>query len=339
MPSTRASSKRKVALSPAAVADGRNSKRRRNHAQRVGLLDLPVEVRCIILKELLCRSEPIKFQSLLYRRIHNLEEYLQTQPPRILWPEILATCNQLCLEGTGILYSNTFGCWAGNIDPAHDDNQHPFPRVLAGKYYADLDMVPQNAVMCLPTIAFQFYVHPGKTELSRLRSSARRFARILRRTDHRWDHVKIQLVCSHALGPQQSFDKALEPFCHIRKMRDVEISGTTDAQYGQDLARQMMSNSPVCDLDAMKESLNRFMQSFMDVDEMPCMRPTDPAVEAIWDKFYECCDAAEEMQTKSFQQRRREIMQMIGAFLLVRQEKIFENDPEDWEPDLALTNT
>ena len=65
------------------------------------LLNLPREIRYLVLNQLLFRLEPLDFVNdpRLFR--------VHWQPPRLLWPEILASCKQLNAEGDPILYSNT----------------------------------------------------------------------------------------------------------------------------------------------------------------------------------------------------------------------------------------
>ena len=74
------------------------------------LLNLPPEVRGIILHELLSMTQPIEFVG---EDDWDWERRVRYSPPRLLWPEILRACKMLYEEGAEMLYSNTIECRVG----------------------------------------------------------------------------------------------------------------------------------------------------------------------------------------------------------------------------------
>ncbi|KPI35877.1 uncharacterized protein AB675_10445 [Cyphellophora attinorum] len=83
------------------------------HSARCRLMELPAELRCIVLKELLVSSEPLWLASatamkyLASRGYIDVKHYFEVRPARKVFPEILVACRQIHTEASELLYTNT----------------------------------------------------------------------------------------------------------------------------------------------------------------------------------------------------------------------------------------
>lgn len=113
-------------------SDGQSppAKRGRSSAaqEHFRLMDLPAEIRRLILKDLLCSEEPIFFtnkgsMTLSKRgdRICRVKKGDDRNAKRQLFPEILAACRQLHQEGRELLFQNTIGIHLCKPELTEDD--------------------------------------------------------------------------------------------------------------------------------------------------------------------------------------------------------------------------
>jgi hypothetical protein len=99
----------------------------------VNLLSLPLELRILILKELLLDCEPLFFADSRTGDGCGAEEALALRS-KDLHPNILRVCQQLYREGEPILYDNTIKCVIGHWDWVHAENSWDSPLFLSSRW-------------------------------------------------------------------------------------------------------------------------------------------------------------------------------------------------------------
>lgn len=306
MVTTRSSTRRSHAPSSARppafrLRKGTRRPKKRN-AAAVGfkLLELPWEIRQIILRDLLWQPEPIFFTSVApqftgptaVRTIDDpvFEDYWinhresEGKDARKFYPEILSVCKQLHEEGSPILYDNSVNCRINSSEDFERDWHDPSMIILGQRY-----CYPHDPRQCsftdLPRLVFE-KMQKARVEVFASRAwghysfldiqgSLHRLVQTLRRSS--WRNLTIELKMHEEpdyqpqLGEDEERARCTEepPYRHelfnqFLYLRDckVSISGASPSLTTQ-LTHVMTSSSdecPVIDVDAMFTDIERYVE-------------------------------------------------------------------------------
>ena len=280
MASTTISQKRKSATPSSFRYDLILSKRQQINAMDVRgkatLLGIPRELRDIILRELLFRSEPIEFISYEVQYHHSTAPL----PPRLLWPEILNTCRRLNAEGSDILYSNTAKCRLGlsSIQIASGQNlaRMSLLKILSRSH----ETLPEQfvrerlAVVSRRIQKFSIDIQPLRpscgyhwTDLGyskTLMHAVRQLARTMKSCPN-WKHISINVKSPYTPSGLSTagFHLYLQPFKFVRNRDSVTVTGILPKEADQ-LEKSMVLKEPVTDLDFIYDATMDYVASVVE---------------------------------------------------------------------------
>lgn len=334
---------------PRQRAHGKLSKQARLEAKPFSLLDLPIEVRAIVLKELLYCSDPKGFES----SSATGSEYGQFSGGREQWleqfqtiprlhPAILVTCKQMHQEGSPILFQNVIQCRIGgppNRKGAVDGE--PLPNIdvwLLGRGLPhDLRFVPPNVVKMMSSINIEIYLdyEQRNFELQGMMAYARRLALQLHDAG-RWTNMRIELV--HSVPPSRRVtrafttpDEVLYPFRWIRNRKQVTIVGVSE-DFAKHLSTLMTSPGPCDDLDVMLQAQHDYLLSKIPHDDSVNLygkhRFDRVFISRIWDAFdNELVQARNNDDVDAFYTARNKVMRLVAEYLMCSMSTVYEHDP------------
>lgn len=278
----------------------RRPKKRNSAATGFKLLELPWEIRQIILRELLWQPDPIFFTSIdprftgpmAVRTIDDpaFEDYWinhrerNGKDARKFYPEILSVCKQLHEEGLPILYDNSVNCRINSPEDFDRGWHHPSMIILGQRYGFPLD--PQECSFTdLPRPVFE-KMKKARVEVFASRAwgdfafldvqgSVHHLVQTLRRSN--WKNLTIELKIHDEpdYQPQLEKDEFMaeffeEPpyrhrlFNQFLYLRDCKVSIIGAAPSLTSRLTQVMTSSsdacPVMDLDAMFADIERYVE-------------------------------------------------------------------------------
>ena len=251
---------------------------------------MPPEVRSSILEELLWRDVPL----VLDRELCDEEEVyddLETYP--LAWPDaalyhhvkplryldvaILRTSRQLYLEGKGILYNNTLGCYVGHpADPA--SRRFTFPFILHDNFkLRDESTHSVWEARYFSKANINMFCHHENVDVKddfsgELGSCLRDLSEIVRKAEG-WKYVDIQVFHTYDLrsgtinSPRRARDArhAREALSRLRTTRDrqiVNIDGLPQERTAW-LPKLMVSCNPYVEMSRIQTSLSDYIEALM----------------------------------------------------------------------------
>jgi hypothetical protein len=299
----------------------RRPKKRISAAIGFKLLELPWEIRQIILRDLLWQPEPIFFTSIAPRFTGPMavrtiddpafEDYWinhrerKGKDARKFYPEILSVCKQLHEEGSPILYDNSVNCRINSPDDFERDWHDPSMVILGQRYCYPHD--PQECLFTdLPKPVFE-KMQKARVEVFASRTwgnfgfldiqdSVRHLAQILGRSN--WKNLTIELKIHEESDYQPEPEKdeymarlvedppyrhqLFKQFLYLRDCK-VSITGASTSLTSQ-LTRVMTSSPdecPVIDLDSMFADMERYVEVSTWQDSYAWAENTDEEQEMI----------------------------------------------------------
>jgi hypothetical protein len=243
MVTTRTSNKHPLTDVSGAGPGTHKRSRKARQASTFNLLGLPIEVRALILRELLLLPEPVEFTSTQYQGITSdvWKEWEASLPPRKLFPEILCTCRQLNNEGDAILYSNTIMWRIGNIsDKDAWEEESIYTQPYRGGRIRDLPAILRDKIR---SVHIELLVHTAgpSWNVDELTHEAIELGEDFHRSKPKWERLSIQLT--HATSAADSVsdysadaEKIVRRLMYIRNLTSATITGAPD-----DVSAKMIS--------------------------------------------------------------------------------------------------
>ena len=340
------------------------SKKARMGAPKVpskSLMDLPAEIRRLILTELLSCHEPVEFNGHPgYKSKPNTRaQYLiQACTPANgkLHPRILRTCKQLYLEGSEILYNNTINCRVG--EPYLNTDQDPqFEAFVLGSPLTRRtgnngirNSLPPAVVHKISKVHVQLFAHQQRDKRDISQCDMESGIEVLAyafRSAPAWKHVTIEMIHVYKSGKFQReprapadsarFESKLHPWRYIRNRTSVTITGVS-GNLVDALPAAMTSTAPVADLqlaiDSLREYMTKISSSSFCHPTIPSQNPMNP----VYRTYSVCARAVRRGDAKLFLRGRKRVMSLLNAIVMRHESQVFENDPAAWEtgPDLSV---
>ena len=310
------------------------------------LLQLPPEIRRMILKELLYNPEPLGLAGRqCYGRcaITNSGSQrphatcgcpgvdFEKPRPLSLHTNILRTCRQFHHEGSYIFYSNTLACrvwYHGGLN-----SYFSMADMLGGLY----DFRPPYFGLIPETICTKFarlhitvqVEETGWSVYDLERNSVRLITAALKRTPS-WCHLTIRLDAiatdmTSRHGHIEDCDQVLRPFSYLRGLKHVEIRNTACKIYASKLATLMKSEEPVTDLDRLHEKLDIFVRKVV----QPKQWRRDDAVYMALD----FCNKARDLDdVEAYLARRTELLRLVDEHIEESRRQLQQCEPPlDWQ--------
>jgi hypothetical protein len=342
--STRSSSKRLLSYVKREDMVPRKRARKSTSKSIFPLLSLPIEIRALILQELLLLPEPIFFtsKSIRHGTVAQWREYFASLPPQRLFPDILYTCRQLYEEASKILYTNTIGCEVGGsrtLDTSPND-----PLVILGPNWGDtVSKLPSAIVRRMSRISIRMHLqYQGWDEnLLTVEEEVRDLSKGIRKDAPRWTDISIELLHSKPLEKRspddlEAADAILQPFIYLRNRPKVSIQGASRTMT-EKLTQLITSDTPCVDLDFMLDAVQEHIEERIpengDIDSPD--NPTQSWMsEKIWDLYLNrLTNARDNDNIEEFYKVRSTIMLLVSCFAIGEQEKVYKHDPTHRKPD------
>ena len=317
------------------------------------LMDLPAEVRCLILKELLSLDTPIEYLPPIDSKFgphlpEHLDLLLQTTP----WTNgrlhvyILRTCKQLYLEGAQILYNNTINFRIG--EPYEDPRR--VLSVMGRPFRYTLINVPSAVKTKISRIHVQIFAHHQRG--SRLDSALNMAAgakklTIAIRSVPAWKHIEIEVLHVYKSDlvqrqPRKPLDnlraeRALNHWRYIRNRSSVSISGI-EGNLVSALRSLMVSTEPFVDLDSALGSLNIYIKRVMSGEiggTYPESRDFLNKVHSVFNHV--CVRGARRGDSEMFIRGRTRVMSLLNDCVLCQEKAVFRHDLPSWDVGPTLS--
>ena len=309
--------------------------RRQPESKRVeafSFLELPTEVRGLVLKELLWCSEPIDFQSRLPMAKYSTRNPLSD--PK-LYPHVLRTCQQLHEEGSVILYNNTIKCRAWSKHPVQLSAPHMFPHILSASHcIGTLGELPRAICEKICRIHVEVTAGSSKEEdLRILQCQLRALTRVIKETPS-WKHVTIELNVGKP-GSKMD-DEILNPFLYLRGCESATVKGISKAR-AEKISTLMTSKDPVIDLDRMYTAIASYALSITHggYAEHGLIEPRlAKSIRLLCS--HELVKARDNDNAEAFCKQRRRLMTFISAYIMHQQTCAFAYDPDEWDVESKL---
>lgn len=344
----------------------RPSKKRKSTALGFKLLELPWEIRQIILRDLLWQPEPIHFTwkgpiipegEMITMDDPAYEEYWDNvrdckgEHARKFYPEILSVCEQLYVEGFPILYDNTISCRIYTPD----EGCLPKTTMLGVRYSWDSEFRGGDFAAFLPPLVLE-RMSKAHVEISisagwpawryeDLQSSIHHLVRILRRSS--WKNLNIALKIDKGFqGLLPAEFHVNDDNCHYKTdllkqflyLRDCKVSITgASSSITEELTDAMTSSAedrPVVDLDAMLAAIERYVDLVMgDAEESLFWTfgqyddATENLVDEIDNWLRELDRHRRYVDIKQFLKDRGRLLECVSQYFLYRQQAVFALDP------------
>ena len=344
MVSTRSASKRPSSDDADSTTAPKRARKAKKKPSTRPLLDLPFEIRHLILRELLWQKDPLDFNAgLATREVIDMLEYddrylLQTSPPsQQLHPNILRTCKQMYTEAVDVLYSNTINCRIGL--PGCSGNTEEYPTILSEKYIFHSNVTLPIAVtqkMC--RLRIQLFAHHHWAErrpsAERIEEGLRKLAHVFQTHQPAWKYITIQMIHINKwfrLAPECDdpkinalFETSLRPLRFIRSRSSVTVTGVSKSLASK-LRNLMLSTEPFVDLEMAMDSLSSYC-----IGSSRHMRHDDERlnqlsrdISRLIDKGGEASDAGD---IDLFMRLRRCVLALVKDFQSRLESKVFEHD-------------
>lgn len=227
----------------------------------MSLLDLPAEIRQIVLTDL------------LHHQSSNgrLPQFADPNPPR-LFPAILSTCSQLHEEGVRLLYSHTLHFEIHNSPKAQLSGQpssaYNCAPVYLGRTFS-LDSIPSSIIRRVSSVNVQVHARRvnGVINLSHIQAAVRQVTKLIEAQPH-WQHLTLRAYTSANLPLDEAsgtWPDVVQPFLPMKRLRErasVECDGV-DPLLAAGLASLATTSvaRDIYDLDAMYEELQTLVHS------------------------------------------------------------------------------
>ncbi len=307
------------------------------------LLDLPPEVRALVLEELLLLSEPVEFTSykMQYGTVAQWRAHFAALPPPRLFPAILCTCKQLYEEGSTILYSNTIMCrisntkdkllWCGN------------PLVILARRWGEVGELPRAILNKISRIHIEIYLHYEDPyyNLMQVEDAVRELAKGIRTKAPSWHDFSIELVHAEPIGERttdyfESPDEVLKPLIYLRKYSKVLIKGASEP-FTSELTDLMTSATPCVDLDLMLDAAENYVKDkFPEEDDDGLSGDNefeDWAIQKIWDTYSLLEPARDKNDAEAFFTARSQLLLLVSLYERRKLADVFQHDPPDRQAD------
>ena len=339
-----------------------SSKRARTERdQPRSMMDLPAEVRSLILKELLSLDTPIEYHLPMYLPNSTWAQGLpdgvkklwQTTPPAngLLYPQILRTCKRLYLEGSPILYNNTINCRVGQTYLKPDRGRQNTLYVMGRPFNTKYMNVPPAVRSKMSRIHIQLFAHHQNRK--RFDSSENmawgiRKLTVAMRSVPAWKHIEIEVLHVYKSNVVQHqprkpadnvpFEQALNPCRYIRNRSSVRISGIEGTLISA-LRALMVSTEPFADLDLALGCLKNYMDRVVAREFSTNCSEGMISAGNVHNVFSEICSrGARREDSEMFIRGRRLVMSLLNDRILSNQNHVFHHDPASWNvgPTLAV---
>ena len=341
--STRSSSKRYLQYANEEDVMPRKRARKSILTTPFPLLDLPPEVRALVLEELLLLSEPVEFTSgkMQYGTVAQWRAHFAALPPPRLFPAILCTCKQLYEEGSKILYSNTIMCrisntrdkllWCGN------------PLVILARRWGEVGELPRAILNKISKIHIDIYLHYKDPyyNLLQVEDAVRELAKGVRTKASSWNDFSIELIHVEPIEERttdffESPDEVLKPLIYLRKCSKVLIKGASEA-FASELTNLMTSTTPCVDLDLMLDAAEKYvLDKFPEEDDDEPSEDDesdDRAIQKIWDIYSLLEPARDKNDAEAFFKARSQLLLLVSLYERRKLADVFEHDPPDRKAD------
>ncbi|KAK5050606.1 hypothetical protein LTR84_003888 [Exophiala bonariae] len=340
-------------------------------AQGFKLLELPWEIRQIILRDLLWLPEPVYFHSdetqytgsAAMRTVDDpgYEDYWTNirenkgEGARKFYPEVLAVCKQLYEEGSPILYDNSVKCEVGNES---DDFSSPFITMhhLAERYGPsseyELDL-PESVLKKMRRAYIEVVTFSGEMggeeTYSYFQDVLEEFIDVLHVSN--WKHLTLKLKIDPVKlyeGPPYEDprlrDALFRQFLSLRDCSEVSISGISPS-LATELERMMTSSSaehPVMNLGAMHWALLQYTGAVTGVYSWAVHEGEQENIlkEHIRVLVDTMGNHVRDVQQEDFMRARRQVLQHCTQLMLWRQSQVFlqDLDSTSYEPQGTTLN-
>ena len=307
----------------------------------LSLLSIPIEVRQLILAELLRREDPLEFKrgSDYYWMLEKETILLmETSPLARLYPAVLRTCKKLYLEGSRLLYSNAVNLRVGTPFFTHYRSLYALGR-LCGR---DVSGIPAAVVAKMSKVRIQLFAHHQwerrQESLRQIEDGLENFAILLRKAPN-WLNVTVQMFHVYKSkrierSPRNARDNArfAAPLRHLRYIRNrssVAVSGLTD-EIVSSLPAAMTSTQLIADLPLALNALNTYVASVLPAPDSPTRKEMqhriDLCEQAVWREDH-----------NMFQVGRKRAMAALARLLKYREKTVFNHDPDTWATECFVS--
>ncbi|ETN36645.1 uncharacterized protein HMPREF1541_08923 [Cyphellophora europaea CBS 101466] len=223
------------------------------------LLALPVEVRRIILVELLLSNPgdgPLPF-------------YRAPYPPE-LYPAILHTCSQLYTEGSELLYGHMlhFEIYTNGL-PSFYGTPTPYESraVYIGRSF-ETDSIPPAITARTNHVSIQINArrHHGRYPMHSLQQEIRKVVRLIDRTPH-WQFLTLRAYASGGLLLHEALEtgppESLQPFLPLTRLcnRTIVLCQGLDPLFAKELTDKLSSRVIAPHIDDMYEELDALLKA------------------------------------------------------------------------------
>ena len=331
------------------------------------LMDLPTEIRMMILRELLLLDQPIFFsnKSDMYLskkgvRLHATRAGDDPKAQRQLYPEILVACKQLKEEGTHFLYDNTIGVRITEAPLFREDMMFT-PRsarfkldILGPRHYGSLAQMPWKASERFSKV--HIAVTAKKTPLNRserideqasLQHGMVTLHRLIE-AHPQWTQLIIEVsgwpsACHDSLDSDddmngaddfmpEGMDRFLSkhPLRMLLCMRDRQVSCTgLEPGFASRVIRTTKLSGPSINLPGMMEALESIQEltAAADDDEGDYDEAQMEMLDAINESYGICFRSMLCADVEHFLRTRDLLLQRVGAFWQFQYRSFFEKDP------------
>ena len=216
--------------------------------QSVALLELPAEVRQIILRQLLWSSHPLEsLQNTLAWQARAVRELC---PTLSLYPSILRTCRQLHEEGTAILYGENSLSVRCDTFMAPGSGLSSYPFIFWQDWDGNSASIPQRLLSMTSKLTVHVYLdNCDKNTIKKLQQQLRTCVRVIRLLGA-WQHLTIKITRRLRIAVSKenwaaAEEKVISPLRCLR-IRYANFSGEISATT-KDVASLMMSPTSLPD--------------------------------------------------------------------------------------------
>ena len=333
-PSTRSTKRKEADISSREDDICTLRKRKRLSRKKIAfrILDLPSEVRHLILEELLWRAQPL--ESIQHAAWFQAETIRHPYVRNGIEPAILQTCKQLYNEGIEILYDNTI---SARCDTFNDGipSATIYPFILWQDWDRMLGTLPTAVRQLASKLSIHIHMVSSDADTSiELQEQLRTIARALRRTPA-WQDITVQVTredegASDINKWTQAEAKVLQPLQYLRNLRRVEFKGTVFPAK-KSLAMDMMSSEPVADLELMHDRLWTYVHSMLD-EEVNSVDDINAEAQAhAWDLLRNTLRSTRDNKdVKKFKRDRDRLMRLVTFITIRKQSTVMFDDPEGW---------